>query len=214
MRARTKIRAEVILEVDGREVYRGPSSSFVTNFSKLLLGMLSAPGNTAIGSSGAIASTTVTDTDGLSKTVWTEWYASGTYRGGGTPMAMGAPDNDSSFGVVVGSGTTPVSPSDYNPSSLIPHGTSTGQLDYEPHTVTSSYSSTSSYVEISRSFVNRSGADVIVREVGLISRSYWKDLSAVRQDIKYLIARDVLPNPILIPNLSSLTVRYRISLSL
>jgi len=207
-----RVRAEVILEVDGREVYRGPSKSLVINFAKLLLAMLSAPGNTPQGTSGIIASTIVTALDSTSKYVWTEWY--GSYNGGGTPMATNAPDNDSSFGVVVGSGTNPVSLTDYQLSSQIPHGTSTGQLDYDPHTVASSYSSTSSYVEIARSFVNRSGSDVVVREVGLVTRNYWKDKNAVGNDVKFLIARDVLPAPVTVKPLGSLTVRYRIGLSL
>jgi hypothetical protein len=208
-----KIKAEVILEVNGREVYRGPSKSFVANFAKVLLGILSAPGGTATGVGGVIASITIKATDGSSQTVWTEWYTGGVYYGGGTPMAMGAGDNDSSFGVVVGSGTTPVSPDNYNLSSQIPHGTGTGQLDYDTHVVRSSYSNTSSYIEILRSFTNRSGSNVIVNEVGLIARSFWED-SLVKQNIKYLIARDVLPGPILVPDSASLTVRYRISLSL
>ena len=53
-----------------------------------------------------------------------------------------------------------------------------------------------------------------VREVGLAARSYWKDSGGVRQDIKYLVARDVLPTPVDVPNLASLVVRYRLSLVL
>ena len=209
-----KVGVEVIVEVDGKEVYRGPSKSFVTNFAKVFLWMLGASGNMPLDSSGPSTSTTITAPDGSSQTVWTEWYASIKQMGGGTPMAMNAPDNDDSYGIWVGSGTTPVSPTDYKLSSKIPHGTGAGQLDYEPHTVTSSYSETSSYVEIARSFINRSGSDVVVREVGLVARSYWKGFDAVRQDVKYLIARDVLPSPITVKPLGSLTVRYRISLSL
>jgi len=210
-----KIGAEVVVEVDGKEVWRGPSKSFVVNLAKVLLGMLKAPGGAPAGVSALIASETVTAPDASSKTIWTEWYASDTqFAAGGTTLAINAPDNDASYGIVVGSGSTPVSPTDCNLASKISHGTGAGQLDYEPQTVKSSYSDTSSYVEISRAFINRSGGDVVVREVGLIGRNYWAYEKGVLNDVKFLIARDVLPNPILIPNLASLTVRYRISLSL
>jgi len=212
-----KIKAEVSVEINGEEVYRGPSKSFVQNFAKMLVAVLKGPAYAASFDMGAKSSTSLVDINGSSVTAYAEWYAdygSDLTRGGGVQMALNAPDNDDSFGICVGSGSTPVSITDYKLSSKIPHGTGSGQLDYETHTVASSYSDTYSYIEIARSFVNRSGADVVVREVGLVARTYWKDVSGIAQDIKWLIARDVLTTPILVPNLASLTVRYRISLSL
>jgi hypothetical protein len=209
-----RVKAEVIVEIDGREIYRGSSKSFVSNIAMHLLGAFKASGGYGSTDAGLKASADVTATDGSTKTIWEEWYSPNYSRGGGVQMALNAPDNDDTYGIVVGSGSTPVSPTDYRLASKISNGTGTGQLDYEPQTVTSSYSDTSSYFEIARSFINRSGGDVIVREVGLIARNYWKDVGVVYVDVKFLIARDVLPNPILIPNLASLTVRYRISLSL
>jgi hypothetical protein len=129
-------------------------------------------------------------------------------------MAMNAADNNDTYGIVVGTGTASVTPTDYKLTSQIPHGTGPGQLDYDTHTVASSYTLSSSYVEISRVFVNRSGGDVVVREVGLIAWNYFKDVDAVRNDVKFLIARDVLPSPVRVKPLGSLTVRYRISLTL
>ena len=211
-----KIKAEVLVEINGEEVYRGQSKSLVQNFAKMIVAVLKGPAYAAWTERGTKSSTSLVDTNGSSVTAYAEWYAdygSDQTRGGGVQMALNAPDNDDSFGICVGSGSTPVSVTDYKLSSKIPHGTGSGQLDYETHTVTSSYSGTYSYVEIARSFVNRSGADVMVKEIGLVARTYWKDASGVAQDIKWLMARDVLTTPILIPNLASLTVRYRISLS-
>jgi hypothetical protein len=207
------IKAELIVEVDGREEYRGESRSFLQNFGKVLALFLSSPGYTP-DSMGPITQTSVTYIDGTPVTVYGEWYAADTGGGGGAHLAMSAPDNDDTYGIVVGSGTATVTPTDYCLASKIPHGTGPGQLDYDTHTVASSYTSSSSYVEISRVFVNRSGGDVVVREVGLIARNYFKDLGAVRNDVKFLIARDVLPSPVRVKNLGSLTVRYRISLTL
>jgi len=204
------LKAEVIVELNGKEIYRGKSDSFVVNLAKALYIALYSS------RAGANTTTTVTAPTGGGAYVYGfNWPGpSQAQYAGGVWLAMNAPDNDDSYGIWVGSGSAAVSPGDYNLASKIPHGTGAGQLDYEPHTITSSYSGTSSYVEIARSFVNKSGGDVIVREVGLLARNYWKYSGAVTNDAKFLIARDVLPNPILVPNLASLTVRYRISLSL
>ena len=206
------LRCELIVEKDGKEVYRGESKSFVQNFAKAMMVIHSSPGNTSLDTGGAITSVLVTCPDNVNRSIYGEWYSGSTY-GGGVHIAMSASNDDDSFGIWVGTGTASVSPTDYNLASKISHGTGVGQLDYEPHTVTSSYSDTYSYVEISRVFVNKSGSDIIVREVGLVARNYWKDTTAVRNDVKFLIARDVLPTPVTVRHLGSLTVRYRISLS-
>jgi hypothetical protein len=201
------IKAELIVEVDGREEYRGKCRSLLQNFGKIFAAILSAIDVWPF----TRISTTVTKLDSTPATAYTEWQ--GGSAAGGTPIAMSAADNDDTYGVVVGSGTATVTPTDYNLASKIPHGTGSGQLDYDTHTVASSYTSSSSYVEISRVFVNRSGSDIVVREVGLIARNYWKDGSTI-YDVKFLVARDVLPSPVTVKNLGSLTVRYRISLTL
>jgi hypothetical protein len=208
------IKAELIVEVDGREEYRGMSRSLLQNLAKEIAAIIGAPGNTPLDTGGAITSTTATKTDGTPATIYGEWYTGSYGAGGGAHMATDAPDNDDTYGVVVGTGTATVTPTDYCLASKIPHGTGSGQLDYDTHTISSSYTSSSSYVEISRVFVNRSGSDVVVREVGLIAWNYFRDNTAVRVDVKYLIARDVLPSPVRVKPLGSLTVRYRISLTL
>jgi hypothetical protein len=216
-----KVRAELTVEVlrkDGERIYRlrTESKSLLQNFAKVFGKMLEAPAYMALSSGGINASTTVINTAGASTTAYIEYYgpSGNVFRGGGTPMGMNAADNDDSFGVVVGSGSTPVSPTDYALAAKIGHGTGSGQLDYGPATVTSSYGATSSYAEIARTFLNASGADVTVREVGIIARSYWKLESGIINDVRYLIARDTLPSPVKVPNLGTLTVRYRVSLSL
>jgi len=208
------IKCELIVEKDGKVVYRDISKSFVQNIGKILGVILSSPGGTPTSYAGAVTSAVVTDTTGSSATVYGEYYTtSGTADCGGTPAAASAADNDDSYGIVVGSGVTPVSPTDYMLAAKISHGTGSGQLDYDTHTILTSYTSTSSYIEISRVFVNRSGADVVVREVGLIVRNYWKSRYNLEKDVKFLIARDVLPSPTTVKNLGSLNVRYRISLA-
>jgi hypothetical protein len=210
-----KILCELIIERDGRIVYRGLSKSFIQNFAKILYAILGSPGNIPLGSGGVISSASVLKPDGSSADVWGERYDTNiATKAGGVALATYAADNDDSYGIIVGSSSQSVSPTDYNLISKIPHGTGAGQLDYEAHSVVSSYTSSSSYVEISRIFLNKSGGDVVVREVGLLGRNYWKDTAAVRNDVKFLIARDVLPTPITVKNLGNLLIRYRISLAI
>jgi VIT1/CCC1 family predicted Fe2+/Mn2+ transporter len=166
--------------------------------------------NNGDGSTGKTISG-VLDMTGASKSVVVEAYhgvTTTTFK----VMSMMAGDNDDSYGILVGSGSDPVSPTDYRLASKISHGTSMGQLDYETHSVVSSYSDTSSYVEFSRAFVNKTSSDIIVREVGIAAHSYSSVVGPV--DTKYLIVRDVLPAPVKVKPLGSLTVRYRISLSM
>jgi hypothetical protein len=200
-----KLACELIVEVDEKKVYEGPASSFLKNLSTVLAGHLKSSGT------GSVMYVWVADPTGSPvKAAIDDTYPGGfTYDYG--PLTFNAGDNDDTYGIWVGSGSAPVSPSDCALASKIPHGTGTGQLDYDTHTVVSSYSSTSSYVEIYRSFVNKSGSDVVVREVGLAARS--RD-SRQGIDSKFLVARDVLPTPITVKPLGSLTVRYRISLSM
>jgi hypothetical protein len=201
------IKAEIIVELDGKHLYTCASKSLLQNFGKLLCRMLGSPGTGATSTS-----TTVTDTVGSPQTVYCEMASNTAANFYASPLAMNAADNDDTYGIVVGSGTATVTPTDYSLASKIPHGTGSGQLDYGVHTATESYTGASSYCEISRSFTNVSGAEITVREVGLIARNRYFYPTSV--DVKFLIARDVLPSPVRVKNLGSLTVRYRISLTL
>jgi hypothetical protein len=201
------IKAEIIVELDGKYLYTCISKSLLQNFGKMFCTMLGCKGTGTVNTS-----TTVTDTVGSPQTAYCETVDTSGTIFYASPLAMNAADNDDTYGIVVGSGTATVTPTDYSLASKIPHGTGSGQLDYGVHTATESYTGTSSYCEISRSFTNMSGAEITVREVGLIARNRFNYPTSV--DAKFLIARDVLPSPVRVKNLGSLTVRYRISLTL
>jgi hypothetical protein len=61
-----------------------------------------------------------------------------------------------------------------------------------------------------RTFTNVSGAVVNINEVGIVARSYWKNVSGVVNDVKFLIARDVLSTTYSVPNGGSATVTVTI----
>jgi len=134
--------------------------------------------------------------------------------------------NDSTYGIIVGTGTATPTPNDYALGNQIVNGTSSGQLVYGSHTIsptaqgigpgtsgttTSTPSSgilpvsgnTTSW-QIQRTFQNQSGASITVSEVGL----YTKTTNGVT-----LIVHDLLSSPITIPNNAVLTIVYTISVS-
>jgi len=208
------IRAEVVVELNGKEVYRGESKSFVQNFGKILFAILNGTGGTPLSYKGSVSSAVVQKPDGYTATVHGEYYTTADAGAtGGTTMGFKAGAGEDAWGILVGSGSDPVSPTQYNLSAKIPHGTDPGKLHYDVHTVTSSYSDTSSYVEIARSFINKSSQPVTVREVGLFARNRYQSSAGVEVDVIFMVARDVLPNPVTVNPLGSLLVRYRVVLT-
>jgi len=136
--------------------------------------------------------------------------------------------NDSTYGIVVGTGTAPPKPTDYNLESIIQNGTGSGQLVYGAVTVSptpgtgglaNSSSTPSSGVltpsgnttsfQILRTFQNQSGASITVSETGIIA-----EVLANGSNTEYvLIIHDLLSSPITIPNGGVMAITYTISVS-
>ena len=117
-------------------------------------------------------------------------------------MAVFAPDNSDSYGIQVGSGTTPPTNTDYCLETLIVHGVGAGQLDYGAHSRTEAgvVGANVDFI-ISRTFYNGSGATVTVNEIGVVCT-----MAAVSWF--FLLIRDVLPAGVDVLNLQTLTVQY------
>jgi len=134
--------------------------------------------------------------------------------------------NDSTYGIVVGTGTTPPTPNDYVLENQIVNGTGSGQLVHSAHTInpqpqiigSSTYLTTTTTPtsgllpvsgnttswQVSRQFTNQSGASITVSEVGI----YMKTLNGVT-----MIVHDLLSSPVTVPNLSILQITYTISIT-
>jgi len=217
---------EIKIEKDGKVLQYGkhPMKSLVANYINLLYGLINSVGGYTGSSGTSTVAPSVVKPDGTSTNTYTEWYSTvGSasfyyyYYGGGTPMGCFAPANDSSYGIVVGSGTNAVVISDYKLGSQITNGTGSGQLVYGQHTLvgpTVDTTNNKAYFSFVRSFVNRSGSTITVSECGIIARNYWKDGGGVRQDVKYLIIRDLINPPIQVPNTATLTITYYFEVSL
>jgi len=135
-----------------------------------------------------------------------------------TVFSINADDDDDSYGIVVGQGTTPPTPDDYTMQSKIAHGTGSGQLDYGPHTFLDVVvNDNESSFKVSRVFTNNSGAVVNVQELGIIVYQYiyFRVSNTIKasNEIKFLILRDVLGSPVSVPDGATLTVRYTFKVS-
>ncbi|OYT59633.1 MAG: hypothetical protein B6U75_03485 [Desulfurococcales archaeon ex4484_217_1] len=189
--------------------HRQPCRSLLANFIRILRGMLLAKGGTALTSYGVKASCSVKKYDGTEDTAYTEWYGSLSY-GIFTCAGSKSADNDDSYGIMVGSGTKTVEIDDYSLESKISHGTGSGQLDYDTHTINKYEEAGQVKIEIQRTFRNVSGATITVKEVGLGVRNYCEDGDGVKKDLKFLIVRDLLDTPRDVLDGGSLTVKITI----
>jgi hypothetical protein len=202
----------VVRDAEGTILKKGRHEmhSFLNNLLRLIQGLM-----TATGTPWVTTTFTVVNTGGTSTSAWSEGNPGGSSYGGGTPAGAKAPDNDSSYGIVVGSGTTGLALDQYNLASPISHGTGSGQLDYGPSDFTDLGLDTGVTppvyrFRLLRSFSNLSGAAISITEVGIVARSYWKNASGVANDAKYLVARDVLSTSYSIPNGGTATVTVTI----
>jgi hypothetical protein len=116
------------------------------------------------------------------------------------------PINNSTRGIVVGTGTGPEIFNDYALGTLIPSGTGSGQLSYqESRSPTKTWDSDSSQFIVSwkRYFNNNSGASITVNEMGIYG--YFDE-----SPYSYMVCRDKLSSGIELPDAAQLLVTYNI----
>jgi hypothetical protein len=112
----------------------------------------------------------------------------------------------SDYGIMVGTGTAAVITTDDNLQTLIQHGTSSGKLQYLgcmiPGDVTISAPNASFNIE--RLFLNSSGGDVTINEIGIYA-AYFTSI--------YCIIRDLVSPAVTVANNEYLKVTYTIQVS-
>lgn len=109
-------------------------------------------------------------------------------------------------GIVVGTGSTAPTISDYVMETLIAHGVGAGQLQYGAVTYGAPASdATTSQFTITRNFANGSGGAITVNEAGL----YVRALDSGYTVRYFMTVRDVIGGGISVPNGQTLTLNYR-----
>ncbi len=120
-----------------------------------------------------------------------------------------APEGDDSYGIVVGSGSTPVDvQNDYNLANKISNGTGSGQLQYGSTSMTDDMTQLPKMIlEVKRTFINNSGDNVTVNEIGLVIK-----INDGSNDYNVMIVRDVI-TATTVPNGGTLAVTYKLSIN-
>lgn len=120
-------------------------------------------------------------------------------------FATDAPAGNTTFGIIVGTGTTAPTIDDYAIETLITHGVGAGQLQYSAITFGAPASdTTTSQFTITRDFANGSGGAITVNEIALYVEAY---LST--KTYYLMVIRDVIAGGISVPDGQTLTVNYR-----
>lgn len=158
----------------GRKVV--PMRSPVSNFMYLLYGLLGLTTNANVVDTGNVARTAGAYYAGGN----TYWWLAGNTAG----PAYGI----DTWGIQVGSNAAAVALTDYKLNTQIAHGTGAGQLKYSGQSLAAQLSSGSNrFFRTQRYFVNDSGGDVTIREVGIVV----KPAIAGPAWVNVLIARDL-----------------------
>jgi len=119
-----------------------------------------------------------------------------------------APAGEDNYGILVGTGSTAFSITQYSLVSKISHGTGSGQLSYGEQSVID-YGN--DFEQWQRSFDNNSGADITVYEIGMACRTT-KLANGTSETHYILLARDVI-TPVTVPNGGRLTVKYKFKIN-
>ena len=198
-----------VRDENGKLIQKGkfPAKSWVGNILGLLSCLVSGMTcTTSVGGYGGASRTDLVDISGTARGLFMGCYASGSYLGGNAGAGV------DTYGILIGGSDTPVALSQYGLGAKIAHGTGSGQMQYGASTIDTMVKNSSWYFRAIRTFTNGSGATITVREIGLFLQLPIS--SASGGWAQFMLARDVLPSPINVPNGSSLTVRYIITHSL
>jgi len=153
----------------------------------------------------AIVSVSLLDVSGASRS----FYGSHNSISSAGWLCCGAPAGTDTYGIQVGNSNTAFDRAHYSLQGKIVHGSGAGQLLYGVVTVEDyvDEDSTTRFRAI-RAFTNSSGGSITVREIGMALRHA---LSIGTSD--FMICRDVLASEVVVPDGSTLTVRYRMFIS-
>ena len=149
----------------------------------------------------------IVDTSNTVRTAGSTYQAGNIYYWMG--VASGSPPvyGIDTWGIQVGSNATAVALTDYKLNTQIAHGTGAGQLMYSGQggvvSAGTGAAGTSRSFRINRYFINGSGGDVVIREVGLVVRP----TSAAAVAYNVLICRD-LTGDVTITNTNAVPVEF------
>ena len=189
-----------VFNVDGtvKQVIQEEAKCFVLNFLRLIKNLLSNGGDANY--TNLVVYTNFRNLAGA--VVQSAGYLGATTpnSGFGAFLANGA-SGDITRGVVVGSGSTPVTADDYKLESIIAHGTGVGQLSYDMVAIQKMPPVGSTIViAVTRIVSNNSAAPVSFSELGI----YQVGQAAI------MTLRDVIASPVVLNLGESALIAYKI----
>ena len=179
----------VVRDPDGKiitDTGNKPAKSFVIAFLKFIYGLFTAPANVS-----------VTETDGSSGYV----YQSGqTTNNQFYVLQVGG---YSQFGVVVGTGDTAETNTDYQLETQLTEGLGLGNITHGDVVVgPAAVVGANVDLEVKRVFTNLTGSSIVVKEAGIYTSFFEVGF--------HCIVRDVLSGTVTVPDKCSLTVIYTV----
>jgi len=159
--------------------FKKRSDSFVANYYRIIRVLFACP-----------LSGTVKDMGGNDRTITCP-----------NKIDVMAPEDDDSYGILIGKGTTSPTPDDYTIESQVFNDTLRHKV-VSVSAVTISGSETS--FTVSRDFVNVSGADQTIYEIAEVAK-----VTTTEGDVEVLIFRHVESGGITVPNGATLTVQIK-----
>jgi len=185
--------------------YVTPAKSWLRQFITILKGEFATRWGTTVGN----ANVSVVDETGTARSY--PCQASGQNYYYYMNLSTLGDTGDTSQGIIVGTSDTPNTLTTYALGAKIAHGTSAGQLVYNAETAedVTNPSGNDLQFRLTRTFTNNSGATITVKEVGLLV----KKLDATPTARSFLVARDVLPSPVDVPDGATLTIRYVVKIT-
>jgi hypothetical protein len=185
--------------------YVTPAKSWLRQFITMLKGEFATRHATTTGN----ANVSVIDETGTARSY--PFQTSSTYSTYYMNLSTLGDVGDVSQGIIVGTSDTPNTLTTYALGGKIAHGTGSGQLVYNAETVedVTNPSGNDLQFRITRTFTNNSGATITVKEVGLLVKKY----DAAFTSRSFLVARDVLPSPVDVPDGATLTIRYVVKIT-
>ncbi len=185
----------VVKDPDGKvlsDTGQKPSKSFVVQFLEFIGYMFNAP-----------ADQTEKSVSGAAK----EFYRNGAFGEASVHFRVDAPANESHYGIVVGTGTTPEDNEDFKLAAQLAEGAGVGQITHGAMTIgTTAVVGANVDFETKRAFTNNTGSTITVGEAGIYE--FYNGYGALGWENCFCIIRDVLSPTIEVPDKCSLTVYY------
>lgn len=181
----------VVKDPDGKIIHdtgQKPSKSFVIQFLEVVYGIFNAL---------AVGGYEITATDG------TEDYVYVHDQNCNQHFIVDAGVNVSTHGIVVGTGDTAETNTDYKLQTQLTEGVGAGNITHGAMTVGAvAVVGANVDLELKRSFTNNTGSTITVKEAGIYIFLNYSTL------FYHCIIRDVLVSPIDVPDKCTLTVYY------